>query len=268
MVIKYQERVPLSSHKEIIGLTNYKKYGTVVVINHQFRLLSTIREKLLQMFPDATGIYQHITTIGERREPCLIFLEGTDNPEVIHKENGIFYGFNIKLITFSLGNSFLRIKLAKYLSQQDNLLDMFAAIGNLCIYPVVMSNCNLIAIEKNPTAYHYLQRNLKINKIEAKSYNIDCRKISFANWATVIFMGYYDVDFTHCKVAVKASKSYSKIFIQTLCVQKMEIRWKKLYTKWFTDLRCKILSLTSTKIKGYSPGLHHYQFALTLVKIK
>ena len=266
VMINYKENLANFLQKENLKLTSVKKYGKIIVIKYYLRLSSKIGKKLLPLFPDVTGIYQHLTTIGERREPHVIFLAGNDDPEVVHKENGVVYSFNIKIITFSWGNSALRIKLTKFLTQHDNLLDMFAAVGNLCIQPALSSKCTLIAIEKNPVAYQYLLKNFKSNKIYATSYNIDCRKILIINWASIIFMGYYDVDFTHCKAAVKASKNDAKIFIQALCVPKMEKRWKRLYTKWFTDLECAVLSVTFTKIKGYSPGLQHYQFVFVISK--
>ncbi|MES1922066.1 hypothetical protein MHBO_003585, partial [Bonamia ostreae] len=83
-----------------------------------------------------------------------------DSSEVVHKENGIFYNFDIEKTMFCTGNLTEKIRVTKLCHPFEVVADLYAGIGYFTLPFLVKSKvAKVFAFEINP-------RNLELNKIE------------------------------------------------------------------------------------------------------
>ena len=246
--------------------TKFIRYGDSILVHSNTPISIQEGEKYLKKFEWAKKVFQLTNIEGEMREPTVIHLAGSKNSEVAHKENGLIYLFDLKHTIFSPGNQKFRKLLIDKVEQNDRLLDMFAAVGNLSLQPAYFSKCKLIALEKNPVTFHFLRRTMNLNKVAGDFFNIDSRCFKIRNWATKVFMGFFYVNFQHITVAVLASSPKFKLFIHALSQPNGEIPLIELYSKWLIELKCVIKKAIWCKIKSYSRFENHIQITFTLEK--
>lgn len=245
----------------------YKRIENKIILRNNNILSEELGEAILVAYSWCTGVFQHLTTIGENRRPKLIHLAGDSNTIVTHNENYVKYYLDISKITFSGGNRTLRKRLVDEIKDGENLLDMFAAVGNLSIQVAVHRNINAILIEKDPYTYSFLKKTIEINKIQnTKIENIDCKDIEIENWADRIFMGYHNVTKTHIKAAIQACRLNTIIHLHPLAAKNNHTEWIDKYTSWINQFGVKVVSHSTRTIKNYSPNLDHIEVILTIQK--
>ena len=103
---------------------------------------------------------------GEFRLRNLEFAHGEDNPETIHRENGIMLWLNVKSVYFSPRLATERMIIAGKVSEKENILDMFCGVGPFTITIMKNHNVSVLALDKNPDAIHALEKNYSLNKIK------------------------------------------------------------------------------------------------------
>ncbi len=245
----------------------YKRIENKIILRNKNKLSNELGEAIMVAYSWCTGVFQHLTTIGENRRPMLIHLAGDSNTIVIHKENHAKYYLDIAKITFSGGNRTLRKRLVDEIKDGENLLDMFAAVGNLSLQVIVHRNIKAILIEKDRYTFSFLKKTIEINKIQnAEIRNIDCKDIEVENWADRIFMGYHNVNKTHVKAAIHACRSNAIIHIHPLASKNNQNEWINEYTNWMHQFGVEVLSHSTRIIKNYSPNLDHIEVILTIQK--
>lgn len=110
---------------------------------------------------------------GEYRTREVLFIKGEKKTETIHRENGCRYLLDIADVYFTPRLSTERMRIASQIRNGDKVIDMFAGIGpySILIAKRVPSS-HVLAIDKNPVAIKYLQKNAMLNKIK----NIEIRQ--------------------------------------------------------------------------------------------
>ena len=103
---------------------------------------------------------------GEFRLRNLEFVHGEDNPETIHRENGIMLWLNVKSVYFSPRLATERMIIAGKVSEKENILDMFCGVGPFTITIMKNHNVSVLALDKNPDAIQALEKNYSLNKIK------------------------------------------------------------------------------------------------------
>ncbi len=106
-------------------------------------------------------------------------LNGKGNLETLYKENGLIFKLDISKLYFSSKLSTDRMRIAKLIKENENVLVMFSGIG---IYPIIISKYSkakeIYGIEINPYACKYAEENIKLNKIEnVKLYCGDTKEV-------------------------------------------------------------------------------------------
>ena len=239
-----------------------------MVLRHPHPIPKEVGEIAVSKYKWCNGVFQQLGTSGENRRPILRHLAGTAKTEVIHKENGVKYILDIAKVTFSGGNSELRRRLAKEVEKGERLLDMFAAVGNLSMQPIVHKNVEYILVEKDPITYSYLIKTLEANgKSAIHAHNMDCRDITIKDWADRIFMGFHGVDESHLRVALKALGKEGKIHIHPIGKPRKK---KELISEYISIIKKQNVDIKNTKImkvKKYSPGLLHYEIIFEIAKV-
>ncbi len=128
-----------------------------------------IAEKTAAIIPRAKGIWQRTGQIkGKYRQPQgLLHLWGDPNPDVIVRENGVYYSFNFTKVMFAKGNVHERGLLPKKIQEGELIVDMFSGIGYFSLGMAKSRKpTKIYSIEWNPDAFEYLQRNIKKNHVE------------------------------------------------------------------------------------------------------
>ncbi len=131
------------SFKEVIGLK---------VLEYDSRIRSVLRRT------DAIS--------GPFRKPALELIAGSSETETMLSENGCIFHIDPMKVMFSLGNKAERERMSR-LGTGELVVDMFACIGQFTIPIAVHASPRLIhAIEWNPEAFHFLERNIQENRVK------------------------------------------------------------------------------------------------------
>jgi tRNA (guanine37-N1)-methyltransferase len=165
--------------EEEYDLPSYEIIGDVAVINE----LTVDEEEAV------SGILEHhphVETIllkdeplsGEYRVGEYEKLHG-DETETVHKEFGCRYRVDPTVAYFSERLATERKRVADLVGPEEKVLVMGAGVGP---YPVLIareSGAEVVAVEKNPEAFDYLEENIELNGVEGrvKAVEGDAREV-------------------------------------------------------------------------------------------
>jgi tRNA wybutosine-synthesizing protein 2 len=102
---------------------------------------------------------------GELREPRVVRL--SDGPtETTVVEHGTRWSLDAARLMFAAGNRVERQRFAGLVRPAERVADLFAGIGYFTV-PAARANptASFVAVEKNPVAYAYLERNVRENGV-------------------------------------------------------------------------------------------------------
>lgn len=212
---------------------------------------------------------------GKLRKPQIkVFTSKvkTKQTETIHKENGILYKIDVAKLMFAKGNIRERHRLAKLALSKETVIDMFAGIGYFSL-PLAKVVKKVYSIELNPTAYKYLNENIKLNKLKnIKAIKGDCSKVipKLKIKADRIIMGYLPDAFPFLDSAFKAMKKGTVVHYSCLIerknpkeeINKLILRINSIASK----NKHKIELIEAILVKSYSPIKDHYVLDLKLLR--
>ncbi|MCE7735284.1 MAG: hypothetical protein GPJ54_10430 [Candidatus Heimdallarchaeota archaeon] len=265
--LSFRERVLLVDPSIEHVPMGYKRLENKIILRHKTLLKENLGLAVLKSYPWCTSVFQHINTLGENRRPELRHLAGDENTIVTHTENKTKYVLDISKITFSGGNRELRKRLVDEVSDGENVLDMFAAVGNLSMQVLKHRNVNGILVERDDYTFSFLNKSIILNKLtNVDIHNLDCRDIEITNWANRIFMGYHNVAESHLKRALDASKELVKIHIHPLALKNDYSEFSSIYHTWIRNYGARIIDTEVRKIKSYSPNLDHIEIVVSIEK--
>lgn len=102
---------------------------------------------------------------GPFRQPAVELIAGDSRTETAFRENHCTFHLNPMKVMFSIGNKAERARMSQ-LGTGELVIDMFAGIGQFSIPMAVHAHPRMIhAIEWNPDAFRYLQRNIEANRV-------------------------------------------------------------------------------------------------------
>ncbi|MGI5937766.1 MULTISPECIES: class I SAM-dependent methyltransferase family protein [Methanoculleus] len=128
---------------------------------------------------------------GVMRIPDVEVLYGTAG-EVRHREQGYTFILDPTRVMFAQGNRIEKARIASLVRPGERIADMFAGIGYFSI-PAAMSGAQVHAMEINPIAFEYLQRNIMANNLADRVTGVlgDCRE-HLSGIYDRILMGHFD----------------------------------------------------------------------------
>jgi len=117
-------------------------------------------------------MHRHIKTIlgalspvqGEFRIRDLRVVAGEPKTETVHKEYGCQYEIDLACVYFTQRLATERKRIADQVGGGDVVVDMFAGAGPFSIL-AAKSAREVVAIDKNPVATAYLEKNARLNRI-------------------------------------------------------------------------------------------------------
>ncbi len=130
---------------------------------------------------------------GELREPSVVRIAG-DGTETEVLEHGVRWRFDAARIMFAAGNRTERARMGRAVRPGERVVDLFAGIGYFAI-PAARADASVevIAVEKNPTAFRYLVENLRRNGVQdrVRAVRGDNREVALPpEWADRVVLGY------------------------------------------------------------------------------
>jgi tRNA wybutosine-synthesizing protein 2 len=223
--------------------------GEVAVV-HGSRPSHQDLEKIVA-FCHPEGIIWIRSLLDHTRTPDAEVMYGNVG-EVQHHENGCMYLLDPRKVMFSQGNHEEKRRMAGLIREsgkKERVADMYAGIGYFTI-PVAGNGAFVHAMEINPVAFGYLQRNIVKNslsdRVEAECG--DCRDLLSGTYDRII-MGHFDA-ITMLPDALGHVKRGSVIHLHSLGPVKGEISSQISGAGFSAEIHVH-------KVKKYRPHLWH-----------
>lgn len=260
--------------------SGFQTVGKVIIIKLKPELMDKkelLAETYLKLLPYIRSVYINLGKIeGEYRTPERIdYLAGEKNPEVLHKEHGVKYKFDITEIMFSQGNLNERKHLGNLVDDGEIIVDMFAGIGYFSLPMAVLSKPEKIySIEINPTAYKYLETNIELNDVEDTVIPIhgDCKEKTIelskrGIKADRVVMGVFPAPKDYIEEALAVTKdSGTIIHYEGIVDGENELKLYEEFTDVATKSGFKTKLLDNRFIKSYGPNLYHSVYDIKVNK--
>ena len=267
-----KDKLTEEQYKNLEIPSGFQRIGDIIILTLKQDILKDkiltkeIGKAMLNIFPTVKTICIRTGIIkGKFRKPQLRVIATKDkkNPtETIHTEYGFKYKFDVAKIMWSKGNLNERIRIAKTVKSDQIVVDMFAGIGYFTI-PISSKAKKVYAIELNPIAFHYLNENLKLNKIDnVIAINKDCKNavLELAGQgvkADHIVMGLLPSCKPYLKYAMLIAKHGTIIHYEGLS----NTHGKNLFNEVSEEAsnhNFKAKLLTASRVKSYKPKVWHY----------
>lgn len=127
-----------------------------------------IAETIMSMHKEIKSVWQQKSSVsGDYRLRTLEHVLGENKTETHYKEHGCVYKIDIKRAFFSPRLSFERLRIAELINRGEIVLNMFAGVG--CYSIAIAKHAEpqkVISIDINPIAFHYMQENIRLNRVE------------------------------------------------------------------------------------------------------
>ena len=270
---KLKEKLQQKLSEEELALLprGFQTIGTNIIIRLNEEILDKkmlIAEAYLELLPKIKGVYLNSGRIeGRFREPEKIeFIKGEDNPEVIHKEHGVTYKFNMTKIMFSKGNINERKYLASLVKPNEIIVDMFAGIGYFSL-PIARNAepRKIYSIELNPISYNFLVENIKINQFEHiiipinGDSKIEVPKLAQSGIrADRVIMGVFPAPKDYIAEALTVAKDSGTIYHYEGVEEKgTYLRLFEEFNEIAQKFDCSCELLDKRFVKSYGPKLYH-----------
>jgi tRNA (guanine37-N1)-methyltransferase len=103
---------------------------------------------------------------GEYRIRNIENIAGDNDSITLHKENGCLFNLDLSKVYFNSRLGGERLRVANKISKNEIVTDMFAGVGPFSILIAKKRGAFVNAIDSNPFAIAYLERNSVKNKVE------------------------------------------------------------------------------------------------------
>ena len=265
------------SNKLPSGLINkipdkWEKIGDILILvlpNCLYKYKENIGKIYSEILHCKTVLNYKVGIIGEFRIPKAEIIYGEKNTTTIHKENGIKYKIDPCEIMFSSGNMDERIRMSNISNSTETVVDLFAGIGYFTL-PIAFYGKpkKVIAVEKNPNAYKFLQTNIVLNNVVDIVEPIfgDNRIVTPKGIADRVIMGYIGDTEKFLDTAISCLKDNCGIIhfhdkFPSKNVPDVPLKKIRLIVEKYNrnvalmDFKC---------VKSYAPGIGHYVFDLEI----
>jgi tRNA (guanine37-N1)-methyltransferase len=201
--------------------------GNIAIV--KFPLNAKANEKKLfakKLFKENNSIKTVLEKIGKfkgrLRKMQTRFVAGEKTKEVLYKENGCIFRFNVDETYFSPRLSNERKEIAKKIKKGDKVLVMFAGVSPYSIIIAKLSGTKVVySNEINKKANDYAKLNIELNKLKDKIILMpgDIKKVAerMDEKFDVIVMPRPQLKDTFLEEAFKLSKKKTRIYYYDFC---------------------------------------------------
>ncbi len=255
---RIKDKIDLPKSKERQLPDNWEMIGDVLFIKLPDELLEH-KKHIAEVYSkvlNAKTVMLQGSIEGAKREPIVKKIYG-DETETVHVENCVKYKLDTSQLMFSSGNIDERIRMAEEVEESDTVLDMFAGIGYFTLPMAVHGNPKQIySLEINPTAFRYLEENIRLNEVEdiVEAWHGDNRDFSLVG-ADRVVMGYLHETWNFLGKAVDFLESDGVIHYHTRSLDKKYPEDVKEELEENISQSFEIADIK--KIKSYAPHVFH-----------
>lgn len=183
--------------EDLLGFSpSYEVIGNIALLedpNLDKEKASTIANALIRTQPNIKTVLKPLTpVIGEFRIREFEVVAGEPRTETIHREYGCRYKVDLSRAYFTPRLSTERSRILSWIKEGDTVVDMFAGVGP---YSILLAKSRkptqVIAIDKNPDAVHYLRENIVLNSVKnIEAIEGDAREVAkkFSDTADHVIM--------------------------------------------------------------------------------
>ena len=205
----------------------YDNYGNIAVVrfpeNLGIRDKKRFAEKLLKEQKGIKTVLEKKERIkGRLRKLSTNYIAGENTKEVLYRENGCIFRFNIDKTYFSPRLSNERKEIASKIKKNELVLVMFAGVAPFSIVIAKLSKAKKVfSNEINREANKYAELNIKLNKVKNKIelINGDIKRVAktLKQKFDVIVMPRPQLKETFLKEAFSLSKKKTRIYYYDFC---------------------------------------------------
>jgi tRNA (guanine37-N1)-methyltransferase len=209
-------------------------------------------------FTKRRTVYKKNSNIqGVIRTRELEYLAGEDKSETIHTEYGSRLMIDVRKVYFSPRLATEREKITNQVNNGETIIDMFTGVGPFSIAISRNKKVEIYAIDINPDAIHYLEKNIILNKIQGKIIPIlgdvkDVLKVKNI-MADRIIMNLPETAYLFLESAIKSLKEGGVLHYYEFSHDYD----KPIQSVLTASSPRKIKVLNKRKVKSRSPGIWH-----------
>ncbi len=149
--------------------TSFDVIGNVAIVKLPEELLPfspTIGRAFLQAFPRLRSVALDRGVKGEWRVRDLEVIAGERSTETSHTEYGVRFLIDPAKVYFNPRLANERKRIASLVREGERVIDMFAGVGPFAIMIAKYAEPEIVfALDLNPDAFSYLQKNIALNKV-------------------------------------------------------------------------------------------------------
>ncbi len=211
-------------------MKSYDNFGNIAVVkfpkNSKLKDKKKFAEKLLREQKGVKTVLEKKERIkGRLRKLSTNYIAGEKTKEVLYKENGCVFRFNIDETYFSPRLSNERKEIASKIKKGENVLVMFAGVAPYSIVIAKLSKAKKVfSNEINKQANRYAELNIRLNRVKDKIELIsgDAKKLpeKLKQKFDVIVMPRPQLKETFLKQAFQLSKRNTRIYYYDFCRDK------------------------------------------------
>ena len=161
------------AEEELKQLRAFDIIGDIAVVKLPRKLLpkkSLIGRALMQVHNNVrTVLNQRSPVSGEFRTRELELIAGEPKTKTTYLEAGCSFRVDLAKTYFSSRLSTERLRVAELVRPGEVVVNMFAGVGTFSIVMAKHSDVGVVySIDKNPSAFDYMQENIRINKVGSR----------------------------------------------------------------------------------------------------
>ncbi len=249
--------------------TSFDVIGDVVIIKIPYELReyeNEIGNAILKAQPSARVVAADRGVKGEYRVRDLEIIAGSGPTETVHTEYGIKLKVDPARAYFSprLANEHHRI--AELVQDGEEVVDMFAGVGPFALMIAKMKSAHVYAIDLNPAAIDYLERNILLNNVTGvEPINADARFIIRSVKADRVIMNLPQSAIHFFEDALSAVDDGWIHYYEMIEEEKVNERSEDLI-EMGRDAGKRVEAVQVMKIRNYAPGIGNYVWDLRVIE--
>ena len=126
-----------------------------------------VAERILSIHRNINTVFSQTSPVkGSHRVRELTLLAGENKTTTKYRESGCVFSVDVKKCYFSPRLSYERSRIASQVSPGETVVNMFSGVG--CFSVIIakaVPNTKVYSVDVNPTAYQYMQENVRINRV-------------------------------------------------------------------------------------------------------
>jgi len=165
--------------ENLLGFSpSFEIVGDIAILDGDEEEPEKVAQTLLEFRKSLRVVLQEKAGItGEFRVRSFRLVAGEDRTETVHRDHGYRYLVDVAKVYFTPRLSTERQRVVLQLKSDDVVVDMFAGVGPYSI-PAAKKCGYVYAIDKNPHAVEYLQKNIELNRLDnVEAFVADARDL-------------------------------------------------------------------------------------------